>query len=149
VSHQDTLGHQTTSLVRGLFWTNACSVRPCSNLKRYVCEVSALYRCQVHSHAICASVHCTISIPDLAVQGFADGDCSGDVIIPRPGHHNLCVALTCVAVLHLHRQTCSAMRVNVCQHVPADCRSYMVLHITCTDRLTSTRVFLGACSCTM
>jgi hypothetical protein len=111
VSHQDTLGHQTTLLVRGLFWTNARSVWPCSNLKRYVCEVSALYRCQVHSHAMCASVHCTISIPDLAVQGFADGDCSGDVIIPRPGHHNLCVALTCVAVLHLHRQTCSAMRV--------------------------------------
>ncbi len=111
LSHQDMLGHQTTLLVRGLFWTNACSVRPCSNLKSYVCEASALCTYQMHSHARCASVRCTSNIPYLAVQGFADGDCSGDVIIPRPRHHDLCVTLTCIAVLHLHRQTCSALRV--------------------------------------
>ncbi len=61
---------------------------------------------------MCASVHCTSNIPDLAIKGLADGDCSGDVIIPRPRHHNLCVALTCIAVLHLHRQT----HIVCCRH---------------------------------
>ena len=74
--------------------------------------------------------------PDLAIQGFADGDCSGDVVIPRPRHHNLCVALTRIAVLHLHRQTCSTLGVT-CVSMSLQCGgTYMLLHITCTDRLT-------------
>ena len=120
--------------------------------QRYVCEASAPYYCQMHAHARCASVHCTSNIPDLAVQGFADGDCSGDVIIPRPWHHDLCVALTCIAVLHLHRQTCSALRMMCISMSPQTagliwcCISPAQID---SQRLMSSQVFLGACSCTM
>lgn len=132
--------------VRGLFWTNACSVCPCSNLKKYVCERSAHDTCQMHSHTRYASIHCT-SIPDLAVQGFADSDCSGDVIIPRPRPHNLCVALTRIAVLHLHRQTCSAL-MGMCVRMSLQMHSHGVAQ-TDSRCLLSSQVFVGACSYTI
>ena len=87
---------------------------------------------RVHLYIACEASN----IPDLAIQGFADSDCSGDVIIPRPRHHNLCVALTCVAVLHLHRQTCSALRMMCVSLSSQIAWAHMVLHITCTDRPT-------------
>ena len=40
--------------------------------------------------------------PDLAIKRLADSGCGGDVFIPWPGNHNLCVAVTNIAVPHLH-----------------------------------------------
>ncbi len=103
----------------------------------YVKQVRITHVKCIHMQCVHLYIACEASnIPDLAVQGFADSDCSGDVIIPRPRHHNLCVALTCIAVLHLHRQTCSAL-MGMCVSMSSKIAwTHMGLHITCTDRLT-------------
>ena len=56
-------------------------------------------------------------LPDLAIQGLADCGSGGDVIIPRPGHHNLCIAVTHIAVPHLQGQTNMVLQAD-CEAVP-------------------------------
>ena len=44
-----------------------------------------------------------ILLPDLAIQGFADGSGGGDVIITRPWHHNLCVLVAHIGMPDLQK----------------------------------------------
>ena len=44
-------------------------------------------------------------LPDFAIQRLANSGGGWYIIIARTRNHNLCVAFTHIAMLHLHRQT--------------------------------------------